>query len=122
MVRRLTGITTWVLLLRLNFVASDLVCARHHEMRDEVMPSMMQHHAPTNGTPNSGVTDGDNEACRVPARVDCCHAMASCAVTLGIGALPLALQPLTVCAAAATRGSGIPISFAVPPDPPPPKA
>ena len=32
MFRRLTAIATWVLLLHLNFIATDLVCAQHHEM------------------------------------------------------------------------------------------
>jgi hypothetical protein len=121
MVRRLTGIATWVLLLHLNFIASDLVCAQHHEGQGAAMPAMIQHHAQPHATPMTSVTDGDNESCKVPARADCCRVMASCAVSLGLGAPVLGAMPPIMRAAAAARRSGIPISFAFAPEPPPPK-
>ena len=122
MIRRLTAIATWVLLLHLNLIASDLVCAQHHEMSHAATEVVTKHHAPAGSTDKTIVTDGDKDACQVPARADCCHAMASCAVSLGLGSSSLAAAPPTMNGAAATFSLDAPISFAFAPDPPPPKA
>jgi hypothetical protein len=121
-IRRLTAIATWVLLLHLNLIASDLVCAQRHETPRGATPAMAQHHAPTHETQQRSVTDDGTGPCQVPARADCCRAMASCAVNLGLGASPLDGAPAIVRAEAATRFADAPISFAVAPEPPPPKA
>ena len=122
MIRRLTAIATWVLLLHLNLVASDLVCAQHHEMSNAAAEVMPQHHAPAGATRASSMTDGDKDACQVPARADCCHAMASCTVSLGLGSSPLDVAPPTVIGSAATVSLDAPISFGFAPESPPPKA
>jgi len=111
-----------VLLLHLNLIASDLVCGQHHEISSEGAAAMMQHHAPAGPTRASSVTYGDTEACQVPARADCCHAMASCTVSFGLGASALDVVPPTMQGGAAAVTLDAPISFAVAPDPPPPKA
>jgi hypothetical protein len=121
-IRRLTAIATWVLLLHLNLIASDLVCAQHHETSNAAVEVMTQHHAPAGVTHASGVTDAEKDGCQVPARSDCCHAMASCAVSLGLGASQNDVAPPTIRCARAPGSVDAPISFAFAPDPPPPKA
>ena len=122
MIRRLTAVATWVLLLHLNLIASDLVCAQHHEMPHTATEVMTQHHALAGSADKTTVTDADEDACQAPARADCCHAMASCTVSLGLGSSSLAAAPPTMNGAAATLSLDAPISFAFAPDPPPPKA
>jgi len=120
-IRRLTAIATWVLLLHLNLIASDLVCAQHHETSHAATEAMPQHHAPTGVTRASSVTDGDKDACQVPGRADCCHAMASCTVSLGLGSSPLDVAPPTVIGSGASVSLDAPISVVFAPEPPPPK-
>jgi hypothetical protein len=121
-IRRLTAIATWVLLLHLNLIASDLACAQHHELSNVATGVMTQHHAQVGSTGKPSVTDGDKDACQVPARADCCHAMASCTVSLGLGSSSVAAPTQTMNGAVATLSLDAPISFAFAPDPPPPKA
>ena len=122
MIRRLTAIATSVLLLHLNLIASDLVCAQHREMSNAATDVMPQHHAPAGVARASSMTDGAKDTCQVPARADCCHAMASCTVSLGLGSSPVDASPPTMKAAAATVSLNAPMSFAFAPEPPPPKA
>jgi hypothetical protein len=121
-IRRLTAIATWVLLLHLNLIASDLVCAQHHEISHTATEAMTQHHTLAGSPDKTAVTNGDTDACQVPARADCCHAMASCSVSFGLGSSSLAAAPPTMNGAAATLSLDAPISLAFAPDPPPPKA
>lgn len=126
MIRRLTAAATWVLLLHLNLitlVASDLVCARHHEMSAGAMPAAVHPRAtPNTVARESGVTDGDHQPCEIPSRADCCRAMASCSVSVGLAPSKLAASPTDVRAAVITARADAPLSFAVAPEPPPPKA
>ena len=122
MIRRLTAIATWVLLLHLNLIASDLVCAQHRERSSPATEVMPQHHAPAGVTRASSMTESDKDTCQVPARADCCHAMASCTVSLGLASSPLDAALPTMVGAAATVSLDAPISFAFAPEPPPPKA
>jgi len=121
-IRRLTAIATWVLLLHLNLIANDLACAHHHEMSNVATEVMPQHHASAGATRASSMTDGDKDACQVPARADCCHAMASCTVSLGLASSALDPAPPTLIGAAPSIPLDAPISFAFAPEPPPPKA
>jgi hypothetical protein len=119
-IRRLTAVATWVLLLHINLIASDLVCGQHHEI-SAAPAAVTQHHAPV-GARTSSVMDGDNEACQVPARADCCRAMASCTVSLALGPSQVDAAPSIMHGAAATVSHDAPLSVAFAPDPPPPKA
>lgn len=77
--RRFAAVLTWLLLLRVNVVANDLVCARHRAGASTV--AEMAHHA-MHGRTNHATESG--KPCKIPARSDCCRAMAS---------LPSALSP-----------------------------
>jgi hypothetical protein len=121
-IRRLSAIATWVLLLHLNLIASDLVCAQHHEISGAGVAAMRQHHPHGDGVHQRSVKNGDAEACKVPTRADCCHAMASCTVSLGLGPSRLDVASLIMRTAGDTLSVDAPISLVFAPDPPPPKA
>jgi hypothetical protein len=122
MIRRLTAIATWVLLLHLNLVASDLVCAKHHEPLGGAMTSAMQHHAPSHLAMGVALSNSDGQSCRVPARADCCRVMASCGVSVGLRTSALDVPPPIVRASVAATTGDTPTSFAFAPETPPPKA
>src|SRR5215471_14743901 len=117
--RRVFALITGVLLLQLNLIASDLVCARHHEAR---MPSsaMTQHAAMP--VAQLSVTDVGHERCQTPSRAGCCVAMASCGLNLGFSGGRPDGSPTIARLAIATGAVPWRSSFAPAPDPPPPKA
>jgi hypothetical protein len=121
-IRRLCGAATWVLMLHLNLVASDLVCARRHERTGAATSITMHHHGPSHVAGRTDTAAHGGEPCKVPARADCCRLLASCSVTTGLGAAaPDASQPITrsISIDAVVEN---PTSLARAPEPPPPKA
>ncbi len=116
--RRFAAVLTWLLLLRVNVVANDLVCARHHTGASAVGAEMAHHamHGRTNHATESGTR------CKIPARSDCCGAMASCAVTIGAAASTHTEPPPVARVALTNDGGDAPAMPALSPEPPPPKA
>jgi hypothetical protein len=118
--RRVFALLTGVLLLQLNLIASDLVCARHHE--SSTSSGAMTQHGAMPVAQSNAVTDVGHERCQTPSRAGCCVAMGSCGLNLGFSGErpdgPPAIARLTIATGAVPWRS----SFAPAPDPPPPKA
>jgi hypothetical protein len=121
--RRIAGLTISVLLLQLNFTSSDLACAKHDAQSTEVphhaatdqqamAEAIEHHHQPTDAS----------KPCEIPAQSDCCQALVSCSMTLGVApsgspaGLAVAHFPIAPSAAEA------PAYLIRAPEPPPPKA
>jgi hypothetical protein len=122
-IRRVTAIAAWVLLLHLNLVASDLVCSTHHESADGATPSAMQHHVGMTHTSQiSDVSESGKAPCTVPARTDCCRAMMSCAVSIGVMTATAPHAPSARHSAVADSPAQCPTSRTRAPETPPPKA
>jgi len=122
-IRRVTAIAVWVLLLHLNLVASDLVCSTHHESANGATPSAMQHQVGvTHASQISDVPETGKAPCKVPARTDCCRAMISCAVSVGVATATAQDAPSPRHSAVADAPTQRPTSRTRAPDTPPPKA
>ena len=111
---------TWVLMLHLHLVASDLVCSMHHG--DIATAAPMLHHGPSHVAQRTDAGAHDAEPCSVPSSRDCCRSMASCSVNIGLGAAPS--QPMPPIAGSIGPDVVIenPVSLLRAPDPPPPKS
>ena len=120
MLRRLVGLSLSVLVLLLNFRASDLRCADHavssgaHETAaDHNVIAMHPHHA-------ANAVNAADKSCETPATRDCCKALTSCSMTFGIsGTAVTALHLVERDVARST--TRLPASLVYAPEPPPPR-
>jgi hypothetical protein len=116
--RHVLSLLCAVLLLRLNFVAVDLACARHEAAATAAVDthghSTMDHaqHDPSSR----------DEPCEAPVRADCCAAFVSCSVVLSADAATTAEGIARNRPVRFALGSGRPGLNRAAPEPPPPKA
>jgi hypothetical protein len=133
--RRIAGLVISVLLLQLNFASSDLLCAKHTgESADTI-----HHDAPErpatgpkpdhdHGQASPGTANRDQEPtdagkpCEIPAQSDCCEALVSCSMTLGLTASNSAAGVAVAHFAIALSAAEAPAYLIRAPEPPPPKA
>ncbi|MFL5551375.1 MAG: hypothetical protein ACJ770_01085, partial [Gemmatimonadaceae bacterium] len=80
MIRRVAGLLLSLLLLQLNFRASDLVCAAHETASSsQAGTASGEHHQMVMSPDHAQQTLGDNQSCEIPVTRDCCQALTSCA-------------------------------------------
>jgi len=120
MLRRIAGLASAILLMRLNLVPVDTRCAQH----DAAPPAAgVQAHDHTAMSDNAHPSPSQpTESCDRPVVPECCRALAPCSVALDIGT---AARDDTLTGRDPERlalGRDLPNSFRAAPDPPPPKA
>ena len=133
--RRIAGLVISVLLLQLNFASSDLVCAKrtgesadaiHHDTADKQGAASKSGH--DHGQASPGTANRDQEPtdagkpCEIPAQSDCCEALVSCSMTLGLTASNSAAGVAVAHFAIALSAAEAPAYLIPAPEPPPPKA
>ena len=120
MLRRIAGLATWLLLLRVNVAAVDTTCARHDAAPASAHSPMQEHHgAGDNQHASAPVSEDD---CEQPVQADCCREFASCSFTLDLGEVTSEQQLRFALDEQSALGSHLPSSFRSAPEPPPPKA
>jgi hypothetical protein len=116
--RRIAALLIGLLSIHLNFVGVDFTCAGHGSSgspsHDAAMPT---HHAASHGAAAT-----ESESCEIPARQDCCRAMASCAINVEIDTSAPAREVPFARGAVAAATMRLPLSQTSPPEPPPPRA
>jgi hypothetical protein len=123
MLRRVTALVSSLLMLQLSFAASDLVCARH-----DGGTATGNHHpdahdaAESHATHQSHHAVGAPKSCEVPARSDCCAALASCGPSIGMLASTREPDARSITVRVDARIAAAPLSLTPAPEPPPPKA
>jgi hypothetical protein len=119
-VRRLSGFLLAGFMLHLNVERADLACALHS---DHVTPAPAAHaHGAAHDAMNAahhGVAE--SESCQTPAQPDCCQALASCSLVLGIDDAPMRVGSTQLHSAVRASVESAPLSRLIAPDPPPPK-
>jgi hypothetical protein len=121
MVRRLSGFLLAGFILHLNVERADLACAAH---ADHVTPAPAAHvhgghHRAVANAGHGGVTE--SESCQTPAQPDCCQALASCSLVLGIDDAPQRVSSRESHFVILAGIQTAPLSRLIAPDPPPPK-
>ena len=127
--RRGCGILLSLLMLHLTVVAADVPCARHnHGDSSGFDHQPADHHAGMRAAMEPVAASAASVAalpdapCETPAQPQCCRAMASCAVNVGVtGDGPVA-GPTPTRAVIRPALMRLPSSNVAAPDPPPPKA
>src|SRR5438045_9772663 len=85
MIRRLTALLLSSLVLQLNFRPADLLCARHGgETTSKAEMTSSDHHGMT-AVHHGQQGASEQKSCEIPATRDCCLALTSCTMTLGLG-------------------------------------
>jgi hypothetical protein len=120
MVRRIVGLSLAAFMLHLNVERADLACAAHaqHASAAAAHTSRAHHSMPTPGEHARTHRDG----CETPAQPDCCQALATCSIALGIVADRSAAAPMTWHDGVRAVAQRVPLSRVTAPEPPPPKA
>jgi len=132
--RRAGGLAISMLLLQLNFASSDLACAKHgesaeashHDAASEQQTIQKADHDHGQASPGSAGHDHEpadtSDSCEIPAQRDCCQALASCSMTLGLTGSSSAAQAAVAHSAIASAAAEAPAYLIRAPEPPPPKA
>lgn len=121
--RRIAGLAISTLLVQLNFASSDLACAKHERQSPEAV-----HHVPVDHQVTAEAMDHEHqpvdksEPCEIPAQSDCCQALVSCAMTLGLAASSSGTASDAAHFAIGAFAAEAPAYLIRPPEPPPPKA
>ena len=127
-IRRVAGLALGAFMLHLNVVRADLTCATHSHDRssqDRSSHSAHEHGAPASSHSMSmhaehAVTS--TESCDAPVQVDCCSALVTCSVALGLNTHASWLSAMTSHDLVDTVAQNAPLSRTGAPEPPPPKA
>jgi hypothetical protein len=120
-VRRLSGILLAGFMLHLNVERADLACAAHpdHATPAPAAHAHAGHHHAVANAEHGGVAE--SESCQTPTQPDCCQALASCSLVLGIDDAPMSVSATQSHSAVLAGAGSAPSSRLIAPDPPPPK-
>ena len=108
-------------MLHLNVERADLVCATHsHGAAREAAHVSHPHHY---GMPagHSSATS-ESKGCGTPVQPDCCQALVTCSMLLGLDSAPVSVGSLGSRDHIVVVAQALPISRVAAPEPPPPKA
>ena len=120
--RRFAALLLAPLMLQLNFRLSDLVCSRHNgaaTAHGEM--NSAEHHGTPMPSDNTHDAVGEKQSCEIPATRDCCQALVSCALTLGLESAASPTRIPLDHASASSLSARAPASEVQAPEPPPPK-
>src|SRR5438067_389424 len=108
-------------MIRVTLPGSDLVCAKHGSSKALIahtsgsLANVHHHRANTH-------QGGHNPPCDTPSQSECCQALASCGMSLALGAEYNVVAPIQSFRRAETSRSAVLFSRVTAPEPPPPKA
>jgi hypothetical protein len=105
-------------LLHLNAQRADAACASHHD-RLPGTTQANQEHAHHAAVPADAPAD---EQCETPAQMQCCHALVSCALDLGLRDAEAGSQTASSRERQREMEGQTPSSRVSSPEPPPPRA
>ncbi len=116
-VHRIASLLSILLLFHLNFVSSDLACARHGGSHAATAHASHESHGHPQGSHSEQRGDCDN-----PVSPDCCAGQASCAPAVDVSATMMFSEPAhaTYVIPPGTDTAALPRSTA--PETPPPRA
>ena len=107
-------------LLNLNAQRADAACARHqHAPVEHAAPAPA--HAAHAAAPTSEPSPADEE-CETPAQKDCCHAVVTCSLDLGLRDPDETMKSHASGAEPRDSSGDVPASRVYAPEPPPPRA
>jgi hypothetical protein len=130
MLRRISGVLAWSLLLNVNVERADRACATHGQEAHDRSADAHGQHASTerhadreHHLPAQGPHDHErgDEECKIPRSAECCQAAASCSITLSSDANDCSAAPHDDSRAIADP-LGHELRGSPAPDTPPPKA
>jgi hypothetical protein len=122
--RRLSGVLLAGFMLHLNVERADLACAAHTDHVTRVTPAPAAHvhdghHHAMAGAEHGAATE--SESCQTPTQPDCCQALASCSLVLGMDDAPMLVRSSQSHILVLAGVQSAPLSRLAAPDPPPPK-
>jgi hypothetical protein len=120
MIRRAIGLALGAFMLLLNVERADLVCAKHAGRAPMAMHHGLTPDAQRHSTTHHAGTGADE--CQTPSQPDCCSALASCSVMIGLFSDDGAASVVGRHALAFAVAVSDPASRNVAPEPPPPRA
>ena len=108
-------------MVNLNALRAHLSCASHHESETATHVShvMPQHGMATSDAHAKSMSEGE---CATPARSDCCSALITCSLLLGLGNDRSGVVVVTFHDVVASAVEALPLSRVTGPEPPPPRA
>ena len=108
-------------MLYLNVDRADLVCAKHS--RGATRHSAQVSHAHQHAMPaGHGSATTESKGCETPAQADCCQALVTCSMLLGLDSGSVSAGTLVSHGHMVIAAQSRPISRVTAPEPPPPKA
>ena len=113
-VRRLAAFGLAATIMHLNVARADVVCAAHGDMSAHT--AHVDDAAP--GQSERGPSDAK---CDSPSQRDCCEAMVSCSIVLGMGDAVRVAPAMASQATVVVASVSAPASRVAAPDPPPPR-
>jgi len=117
--KRAIGVILMLLMGHLTFVGTDSACAKHGSA---MATAGHRAHSPAVHQISPSTTGSPKDQCEIPARPDCCTALASCATTLAPAPVTPVDERMLITAdlpAAAKMWTPAPL---VAPETPPPRA
>ena len=118
--RRTAGMLVAAFMLHLNFVEADAACASHGRETAATHPATAAHHHASPTQSDQGA--GQKAPCDTPSQADCCQALASCTMLLGVNGEGQSFAGVPGQDHVRSSTIDSPVSLLVPPDTPPPKA
>jgi hypothetical protein len=117
-ITRLAALLLAAPLLQLNVLRAEIACATHE-------PSSAEQNAGTHhdghGSHGAPQDDGPGDSDHAPAQSECCQALTSCSLVLGMDDDAGVAQDEVARALVASALTDMPMSSSAAPDPPPPK-
>ena len=122
-VRRQLIVALSLSMIRVTLPGSDPVCAKHDSGVASAIAHLSGGHA-SGGHGHRFPASGkhDQPPCETPSQADCCQALASCGISIGLGQERQTVEPLVAVAHRGISRSAVLFSRVTAPEPPPPKA
>ncbi len=120
---RLLIIALSVSMIRVTLPGSDLVCAKHDSRAASAPANADGAHAAvghSHGLPAPGKSA--QHPCETPSQADCCHALASCGISIALGEVRQTVTPQVAAEHRRIPRCTVLRSRVTAPEPPPPKA
>src|SRR5258705_987448 len=110
-------------MLHLNVERADLVCAKHsHDSHPHAVDGQSAHDAHSVATHADHGTASQSESCETPVQQDCCQALVTCSIALGLDDAGSAARPAAFHDGVLALAQSEPTSRVTAPEPPPPRA
>jgi hypothetical protein len=109
-------------MLHLNVQRADIACAQHSHAGHERAHAATESHAGHQSAHGNHQAASESKSCETPVQADCCQALVSCSMGLGLSDSQTAVPLASFHDAAHALLLSKPHSRVTAPEPPPPKA